>query len=179
MVRPRTDHDTPPALVAESWRRIEAWLDEHLPALKASLRPGVSKRDLNRFEKALERPLPEDVRESWLSHDGQGQHPDESFPMPIGVLYGYELNPLTSKRGLAPRSVLGEWSWDWAGPTWNPITKEDRVLAPRPVLDWSAWANSKAKKGKPADREDPGEGSPSFPAGAIRRSRVHPGWLPL
>lgn len=110
MLITREDHAGPPAPVADSWRRIEAWLDEHLPEVKASLRPGVTKRDLNRFEKALGRPLPEDVRESWLIHDGQGQHSGESFPMCMGLLFGYELNPLTSKRGLAPLSVLGEWS---------------------------------------------------------------------
>jgi cell wall assembly regulator SMI1 len=186
MVSPRRDPGRPTANVAESWRRIEAWLGEHLPAVRASLRDGVTKRDLNKFEKALERPLPEDVRESWLIHDGQGPIPDEFYgtvkgrvPESLGILYGYDLNPLTSKRGLAPKSVLGEWSWEWSGPTVYPITKERRVLAPKPVLDWSAWEKPAAKKGKSADRDDLGEGRPSFPADAIRHSWVHPGWLPL
>ena len=43
MVSVRKDHASPPAPVAESWRRIEAWLDEHLPILKLSLRPGISR----------------------------------------------------------------------------------------------------------------------------------------
>ena len=42
MVNVRKDHAGPPAPLAESWRRIEAWLDEHLPAVKGSLRPGAS-----------------------------------------------------------------------------------------------------------------------------------------
>jgi hypothetical protein len=49
MVSPRRDPGRPPANVAESWRRIEAWLGEHLPAVRASLRDGVTKRDLNKF----------------------------------------------------------------------------------------------------------------------------------
>ena len=52
MVSVRKDHASPPAPVAESWRRIEAWLGEHLPILKLSLRPGISRTDLAKFEKA-------------------------------------------------------------------------------------------------------------------------------
>jgi cell wall assembly regulator SMI1 len=186
MVSVRKDHAVPPAPVAESWRRIEAWLDEHLPAVKSSLRPGVSKRDLNKFEKAFERPLPEDVRESWLIHDGQGQPPDEFYataerPIPesLGLFYGVALNPLTAKRGLAPQSVLGEWAWAWEGPTVNPVTREERLLAPKPVLEWAAWATGARGKADHAIGRDSGEGHPSFPPGAVRRSHLHVGWLPL
>ena len=62
MVSVRKDHASPPAPIAESWRRIEAWLDGHLPILKLSLRPGISKRDLAKFEKLVGRRLPDDVR---------------------------------------------------------------------------------------------------------------------
>jgi len=167
------------ASVADSWRRIEAWLAEHLPEVKESLRPGVTKRDLNKFEKALERPLPEDVRESWLIHDGQGQYPNQSFYLHIGLLFGYDLNPLTSKHGLAPMSVLGEWSWSWDGPTLNPFTKERRVLDPKPMLDWASWGERAQDEDEPADGVDSGACRPSFPAGAIRRRLIHTGWLPL
>lgn len=36
------DHTSPSAQVSASWRRIEAWLEGHLPAVKASLRPALS-----------------------------------------------------------------------------------------------------------------------------------------
>ena len=159
MVSERKDHAGPPAPVAESWRRVEAWLGEHLPAVRASLRPGVSKRDLNKFEKALGRALPEDVRESWLIHDGQGQPPDEFYatakgpiPKSLGLVYGLDLNPLASKRGMAPQSVLGEWSWSWDGATVNPVTKEKRVLAPKPVLEWASWAEGETETAGPGER---------------------------
>src|SRR3954454_17459570 len=67
----RKDHGSPPAPVAESWRRIEAWLGEHLPDVKSSLRPSVPDADLAKFEETPGRPLPDDVRESWKLHDGQ------------------------------------------------------------------------------------------------------------
>ena len=58
MVSVRMDHASPPAPVAESWRRIEAWLGDHLPILKLSLRPGISRADLERFEETVGRSLP-------------------------------------------------------------------------------------------------------------------------
>jgi hypothetical protein len=42
MVSIRKDHASPPATVAQSWHRIEAWPGEHLPILKLSLRPDIS-----------------------------------------------------------------------------------------------------------------------------------------
>src|SRR5689334_19237840 len=97
MVSPRSDPARHSAPVAESWRRIEAWLDEHLPGAKATLRPGVSEADLAHFEGAIGRLLPADVRESWLIHDGQRPVPaddDHDVPDSEDLLYGYALNPL-------------------------------------------------------------------------------------
>src|SRR4051812_29451520 len=116
MVSVRKNHASPPAPVAESWRRIETWLEEHLPALKATLRPGVSKKDLAKFEKLVGRTLPDDVRESWLVHDGQRPVPandDHDVPDSEELLYGYALNPLLdAKDRLSLSSVLSGWqSW--------------------------------------------------------------------
>src|SRR4051812_40780592 len=100
MLITRKDNDSSPAPVAETWRRIEAWLDEHLPAVKATLRRGISKKDLNKFERAIKRTLPEDVRESWRIHDGQGALADEfwdfrsTIPEVRGLIFGQELIPL-------------------------------------------------------------------------------------
>lgn len=86
MVGVKRDHDSPPAPVAKSWRQIEAWLDGHLPAVRVSLRPGVSKRDLNRFEKALGRALPDDVRDQCPHVVGQllGRVCDRQLAGPLG-----------------------------------------------------------------------------------------------
>jgi hypothetical protein len=119
MVSPRSDPGRPPAPVAESWRRIESWLDDHLPGAKATLRPGVSEADLDRYEATIGRPLPDDVRESWFIHDGQGHISEEAYddletPIPesLGLFFGLELNPLLDSTDcLSPRSVLAEWRW--------------------------------------------------------------------
>ena len=105
MVSVRKDHASPPALVDESWRRIEAWLGEHLPGVKATLRPGVSDADLAKFEETLGRPLPDDVRESWKIHDGQ----KEGRGNPPGLIYGKSLLALVSRDTMAGRSALEEW----------------------------------------------------------------------
>jgi cell wall assembly regulator SMI1 len=53
MVSVRKEPANPPAPVAESWRRIEAWLGEHLAGEKATLRPCVSDADLAEFEETV------------------------------------------------------------------------------------------------------------------------------
>jgi cell wall assembly regulator SMI1 len=164
MVSPRTDHESPPAPVAESWRRIEAWLDEHLPGARATLRPGVSEADLAHFEGAIGHPLPDDVRQSWLIHDGQCPFPDELDSAIFtggrlgapGLIFGQELNPLVCRDSLSlsGTSALAEW----AG--WRP-----------PIV-----ASDKAGP-EAADEVD--EGCTSFPAGAIRCHYTNRGWIPL
>ena len=123
MIRPREDHTPPPAPVAESWRRIEAWLGEHLPILKLSLRPGISKRDLAKFEKLVGQRLPDDVRESWMIHDGQRPVPylpddpnynvgDDDDLLSKGVVFGSEILPLLDEKDcLASSPALGHWAF--------------------------------------------------------------------
>jgi cell wall assembly regulator SMI1 len=172
MVSERREHGGPPAPVTASWRRIEAWLAEHLPQTGATLRPGVSDGDLAAFEQALGRPLPDDVRESWKIHDGQGwpAAPDEPEPDPdddededdededddedihdplmTGVIYGMKLLTIVDMSdSLSDRSALGIWTY----------------LA------------EAADEG--ADREDPS--ATSFPPGAVRLCYGSRGWVPL
>ncbi|WP_020465700.1 SMI1/KNR4 family protein [Singulisphaera acidiphila] len=136
------------------------WLDEHLPAVKATLRPGVSKKDLEKFEKAIGQQLPDDVRESWMIHDGQGCLPDDfdteevedQIPDLLSLFFGVALNPLiTSKKALSPRAVL---------PTWT---------------DWTELIEG----GEPGSYEDIEKYCSSSPVGAIQCRYFHRGWIPL
>lgn len=155
----RRDHNRPPAPVAESWRRIESWLDGHLPGLTMTLRPGVSGEDLAKFEAAIGRALPDDVRESWLIHDGQQPFPEGvkskyfeagSCGAP-GVIFGQELNPLVSLDSMLEKSVLREW------------------------LSWSKSLEAASER----DDDEVDEGCTSSPEGAIRRRHLNRGWIPL
>ena len=126
MVSIRKDHASPPAPVAESWHWIEAWLGEHLPILKLSLRPGISKRDLAKFERLIGRPLPDDVRESWMIHDGQRPIPylpdaveysveDDDALLGKGVVFGSEVLPLLDEKDcLASSPSLGHNLKEWS-----------------------------------------------------------------
>jgi len=157
-----TRGERPPAPVARSWRRIEAWLDSHLPALISTLRPGVTKKDLKKFDRAIGRTLPEDVRESWLIHDGQGLPPDDydghegTIPANLGLIFGQELIPLLDSDGaLNSHSQLDAWRF------WEEfIENQERGLDGGLLAEFSSRVTS-------------------FPQGAIRRLHADRGWIPL
>ena len=129
MMTIRKDHASPPAPVAQSWRRIEAWLGEHLPIFKLSLRPGISGTDLERFEKTVGRSLPDDVRESWMIHDGQRPVPylpdaveysveDDDDLLSKGVVFGSVVLPLLDEKDClasSPSSGTGRSGRRWSG----------------------------------------------------------------
>jgi len=170
MVRPRTDHDRPPTPVAASWRRIEAWLGDHVPAIGVSLRPGVPPEDLARFEAETGLRLPDDVRASWLIRDGQKPIPwspaipedgpdeedsddedEEEAGTPIynGLIFGMELLPLIDAgASLTTKSVLSEYR---------------------------RWEKVVADGGNEALDHD----CTSYPVGAIRCRYASRGWVPL
>lgn len=111
MKKPGFRPPSKPAPVADSWAKIGAWLGKHLPAVKASLRPGISREDLAAFEEAIGRPLPEDVRESCRIHDGQRPISGGAYG---GVIFGQALCPLLDGAdSMTRKSVLSEWR-HWA-----------------------------------------------------------------
>ncbi len=118
----RVPHD--PAPVAESWRRIEAWMAIHCPEVVAALLPGASDKDIKKFEKATGRKLPEDVKASYRIHDGLGFVPDEyeerikgddddaDLPAFIhSVFYNYGLDSIRERRRC--EAILPNWK-HWA-----------------------------------------------------------------
>ena len=57
--------------VREAWERMEAWCEEHHPALLDVLSPGATEEQIAALEASIEHALPEDVRESLRRHNGQ------------------------------------------------------------------------------------------------------------
>lgn len=163
----RKDHASPPAPVAESWRRIEAWLEKHLPILKLSLRPGVSRTDLKEFEKAIGRSLPDDVRASWMIHDGQRPVPylpdaveysveDDDALLGKGVVFGSEVLPLLDEKDcLASSPSLGHWKF------------------------WSEMVEASERGEYDGMLDEFSQGSTSSPEDAIQRLHACRGWIPL
>lgn len=53
---------------------LQAWLKKHLPSVAANLNPGASDAQLDRLEKVIGQPLPEDFRVLYRWRNGQSQH---------------------------------------------------------------------------------------------------------
>jgi len=62
--------------VTWAWRRIEWWLGWRAPHLLKRLAPGATPEQLAAAERELGVSLPEDVRESYLRHNGARRLPD-------------------------------------------------------------------------------------------------------
>jgi cell wall assembly regulator SMI1 len=69
------------------WTRIEKWLGENAPHILNTLQPGANEAEISELEARLSICFPEDVRASYLIHNGQSDDGE-------GFLYGYELLPL-------------------------------------------------------------------------------------
>ncbi|MCA9780078.1 MAG: SMI1/KNR4 family protein [Candidatus Eremiobacteraeota bacterium] len=63
--------------VRESWRRIEQWLRSEAPDLSKHLPPPVNDVALEELTQKLGLSLPEDLRESYLVHNGADYGPRE------------------------------------------------------------------------------------------------------
>jgi len=115
----------------QTWERIEAWLAVNAPAVAAGLNPPASPESLAATEQFLGVQFPDDVRASYLRHDGQQSYSP-------GLLEGWEW--------LSLERIRGEWQvWkdlldggdfngiesdadgrgvrkDWWNPAWIPLT---------------------------------------------------------
>ncbi|HEX8693753.1 MAG TPA: SMI1/KNR4 family protein [Longimicrobium sp.] len=115
----------------EVWRRIEAWLAAHAPAIAAGLNPPASAGEIDETERFLGVRLPDDVRASYLRHDGQSQ--DSPW-----MMNGWEWLSLTRIRDewKVWKDVLDSGAFaaiesdadgvsvrrDWWNPAWIPVT---------------------------------------------------------
>jgi cell wall assembly regulator SMI1 len=61
--------------VRESWQRIAKWAADNIPDGKFRLASGASSEQIDELEAVLGFPLPEDVRESYLAHNGTDETP--------------------------------------------------------------------------------------------------------
>jgi cell wall assembly regulator SMI1 len=60
-------------LVSDLWKRIIAWFSINVPANLCSFGQGVSEEELASAESKMRVRLPDDVRESYLLHNGMGR----------------------------------------------------------------------------------------------------------
>jgi len=54
------------------WKRIEDWLNIHVPELTSLLQPGASEEEIQHTEALLSVTFPEDIKASYRIHNGSG-----------------------------------------------------------------------------------------------------------
>lgn len=174
----------PPPPPSLSWKRIDRWLDQHYPELGDSLEENVSNRDLNGFESDMGCSLPEDVRDSFLVHDGQ-----ERGGRPTGLVFNLTLLDL--------EAVSLEWE-NWKKTAIRVETMARVAQANRQIHQQHHYNNqsqagpssaSSSSSSGPAPRR-PGaftsggnlswlDQQASVPEGAVQHAYAHTAWIPL
>jgi cell wall assembly regulator SMI1 len=116
----------------EIWQRIEKWLMDNEPDVLKHLRPGATEGQLLATEDALGVHFPEDMRTSYLLHDGcnnpYGFIDGEDFFSLKDILHQWqnrkELFDKGEFSGVRNEPDDGVRS-DWWNPLWIPLTRRD------------------------------------------------------
>lgn len=80
------------ATIEELWQRIEDWMHQYAPQRWHQLAPGASEEAIKRLESILNITLPQNVRASYLRHDG-----------------GYEVQLVSPMEILPVTSIAEQW----------------------------------------------------------------------
>ena len=165
----------PPAPpVSHSWKRIDAWAEDNYPELFDQICEGATVNDLNELEHQLDCSLPQDVRESWMIHDGQ-----ERGGMPTGIIFSSML--------LDCEEIVQEWE------TWRKVNHQYELdqgsRPPVPPKPQARAGSSEASTSKPrpsSQSSNPDEWRSNLiekqtcvPPNAVQKAYAHAGWIPL
>jgi len=117
------------------WDRIHVWLQANAPEVLANLRPGATEEAIRAAEAEMGVTLPDDVRASYLVHDGQEVLRDAGCGR--AFLYGWELCSLARilQSWRCHKDLLDNGTFDdvksdpsskvrrdWWHPAWVPVT---------------------------------------------------------
>lgn len=89
------------------WRRIDAALGAHAPAVLETLSGPASAKSVAALEKELGQPVPEDLRRAWAVHDGQDDELEEHMLFVDFPFYGVAAARAARKDGLDVAKLLG------------------------------------------------------------------------
>lgn len=160
----------PPPPVSHSWRRIDAWAEEHYEELFEELGEGCTNNDLNDLEHQLDCSLPMEVRESLQIHDGQ-----ERGGRPTGIIFGCML--------LDCEEIVQEWqNWKVVNEQYlTPSVNYKPTAPPQSLGGASSSSAGKQPQGQNSGqwRQELLNKQDSQPSGAIQRVYAHPAWIPL
>lgn len=115
----------------EIWTRLEEQLRIHTPGIAARLRPGVGEAQLAAFETEIGRRFPDDLRLSYLRHDGC-EYVDKPPEVSVAGLLGHqEWMPL--------KRSLEEWR------EWQAMFNDDDPYFFGDDVDRSSWSKSRIR----------------------------------
>jgi cell wall assembly regulator SMI1 len=89
------------------WRRIDAALGKHAPAVLETLSGPASAKSLAALEKELGQPVPDDLRRSWAVHDGQDDEVEQHLLFADFPFYGVARTRAARKEARVVAKMLG------------------------------------------------------------------------
>lgn len=161
----------PPPSPSLSWKRIDRWMEIHYPELSDQINDGVTTLDLNELESDLDCTLPLDVRDSFMTHDGQ-----ERGGRPTGIVFGIVMLDL--------ESVAEEWGhWRNAATKIANMTKlanqyQEGINTTGPSAT-VPHVRHEATHFSSTGHLDWLDNQTSIPPGAVQCAYAHPAWIPL
>ncbi|MGQ0799161.1 MAG: SMI1/KNR4 family protein [Pseudomarimonas sp.] len=96
------DHD-----IEALWRRIDAALGKHAPAVLETLSGPASAKPLAALERELGQPVPDDLRRAWAVHDGQDDELEDHLLFVDLPFYGVAAARAARKEGREVAKLLG------------------------------------------------------------------------
>lgn len=160
----------PPPPAAHSWKRIDAWAEENYPELFDQLCEGATYNDLNDLEHQLDCSIPQDVRDSWMFHDGQ-----ERGGNPTGIIFGSML--------LDCEEIVQEWdNWRKVNHQYLLETAVAKPATPSKAFGGSGEASSSKQAGGANPgmwRQDLISRQDCVPPNSVQKAYAHAGWIPL
>ncbi len=128
-----------------TWKRIDEWLRVNAPQVLKGLQPGANQEEIQRAEDFFGVKFPDDVKESYRIHNGQGEESYYLFPhleflsleAMIGMWQSWQ--EVGSEGFEYAQEDIDEGVWKgWWHPKWIPLTYESNGacecldLAPAP-----------------------------------------------
>jgi len=165
----------PPPPVTHSWKRINRWLEDNYEELWENLCEGATFNDVNELELELDCTLPQEVRESLQTHDGQ-----ERGGRPTGIIFGCMM--------LDCEEIYQEWqNWRTVNEAYFSDSNARNYDIPQAPI--KAFAGSSSSSAVPVAqaqasvnpnwRQDLIDKQDSQPANAIQKAYAHPAWIPM
>lgn len=115
----------------EIWTRLETFLQQNAPQIYDGLAPGATEAEIAEAEARIGFPFSDDVRQSYLRHDGQA---DESYCFIPGYFYS-----------LSVSKTYQEWEEGWQfinGHSPDPAATDPRVKRVYGDPAWVAIADN-------------------------------------